>query len=132
MQARVEIVDPGAHHVSEVASVALVRQQRCLRLSLRLPENSLVIQLEAARQVVAKGMTVRQTESLVLSLTAPNKVTLPKNDGRNDANIHQLEEMLSRRLGAAVQIKHGAGGKGSLTIKYTSLDELDGILAHIK
>ena len=89
-------------------------------------------QVEAARQVVAKGMTVRQTEALVRSLTQANKVLLPKDDSRNDVNIQRLEEMLSKRIGAAVQIKHGAGGKGSLTIKYTSLDELDGILEHVK
>jgi ParB family chromosome partitioning protein len=89
-------------------------------------------QIESARQVVAKGMTVRQTEALVRSLTQPNKVTLPKDDSRSDVNIKRLEEMLSKRLGASVLIKHGAGGKGSLTIKYTSLDELDGILEHVK
>lgn len=89
-------------------------------------------QIDAARQVVAKGMNVRQTEALVRSLNQPEKVNLPKNDASNDVNIQRLEQMLSSRLGAAVQIKHGAGGKGSLTIKYTSLDELDGILAHVK
>lgn len=89
-------------------------------------------QVEAARQVVAKGMTVRQTESFVRSLNQPDKVLLPKDESRNDVNIKRLEDMLSKRLGASVQIKHGAGGKGSLTIKYTSLDELDGILAHVK
>lgn len=89
-------------------------------------------QVDAARQVVAKGMTVRQAESLVRNLSQKSKVTLPKNDSRNDANIKRLEDMLAKRLGANVQIKHGAGGKGSLTIKYTSLDELDGILEHVK
>jgi ParB family transcriptional regulator, chromosome partitioning protein len=89
-------------------------------------------QVEAARQVVAKGMTVRQTEALVRSLNQSGKVTLPKDNASNDANIKRLEEMLSKRLGANVSIKHGAGGKGSLTIKYTSLDELDGILEHVK
>lgn len=89
-------------------------------------------QIDAARQVVAKGMTVRQTETLVRNLSQKTKVALPKDDSRNDANIKRLEDMLSKRLGASVQIKHGAGGKGSLTIKYTSLDELDGILEHVK
>lgn len=89
-------------------------------------------QVDAARQVVAKGMTVRQTEALVRSLNQQSKVSLPKSDSRNDVNVQRLEEMLSKRLGASVKIKHGAGGKGSLTIKYTSLDELDGILEHVK
>jgi len=89
-------------------------------------------QIDGARQVVAKGMTVRQTEQLVRALNQPNKVSLPRDDIRQDVNIQRLEESLAKRLGASVQIKHGAAGKGSLTIKYTSLDELDGILAHVK
>ncbi|MFQ3229466.1 ParB/RepB/Spo0J family partition protein [Reinekea sp.] len=89
-------------------------------------------QVEAARQVVAKGLTVRQTEALVRQTNAPKGNDAAKNVMTNDANIKRLEGMLEKRLGASVQIKHGAGGKGSLTIKYTSLDELDGILAHVK
>jgi len=89
-------------------------------------------QVDSARQVVAKGLTVRQTEQLVRTLNQPNKVNLPRDSIRQDVNIQRLEESLAKRLGAAVQIKHGAAGKGSLTIKYTSLDELDGILAHVK
>ncbi len=90
------------------------------------------VQIDAARQVVAKGMTVRQTEALMRSINQPNKVKLANGGVSNDVNIHRLEEMLSKRLGASVSIKHGVGGKGSLTIKYTSLDELDGILEHVK
>jgi ParB family chromosome partitioning protein len=89
-------------------------------------------QIDAARQVVAKGMTVRQAEQLVRTLNQSDKVSLPLDAKRQDVNIQRLEESLTERLGAAVQIKHGATGKGSLTIKYTSLDELDGILAHVK
>ena len=89
-------------------------------------------QVDSARQVVAKGLTVRQTEQLVRTLNQPNKVNLPRDNSRQDVNIQRLEESLAKRLGATVQIKHGAAGKGSLTIKYTSLDELDGILAHVK
>lgn len=89
-------------------------------------------QVEAARQVVAKGLTVRQTEALVRQANSPKSTDASKTVMTNDANIKRLESMLEKRLGAAVQIKHGAGGKGSLTIKYTSLDELDGILAHVK
>lgn len=89
-------------------------------------------QIEAARQVASKGMTVRQTEALVRSLSRSNKVNLSSVDAGQDVNIQRLEDMLAKRLGAAVKIKHGAGGKGSLTIKYTSLDELDGILQHVK
>jgi ParB family chromosome partitioning protein len=43
-----------------------------------------------------------------------------------------LQDSLSETLGAGVEIQHGAKGKGKLVINYNSLDELDGILAHIK
>lgn len=89
-------------------------------------------QVEAARQVVARGMTVRQTEQLVRNLVEGKKVARDRPVHKADANIQNLEEMLSQRLGATVSIKHGARGKGSLVIKYNSLDELDGILNHVK
>ena len=50
----------------------------------------------------------------------------------SDPDIRKLEESLSERLGANVQIQHGDKGAGKLTLKYNSLDELEGILAHIK
>ncbi len=49
-----------------------------------------------------------------------------------DPNIRHLQDDLSRRLGTKVQIQHGAKGKGRLVLPYNSLDELDGILGHIK
>ena len=88
-------------------------------------------QIDAARQVVQKGMTVRQTEALVRNLLKDHQPKGSKNP-KLDANIHSLEDMLGKRLGAAVTIQHGNKGKGKLVIKYNSLDELDGILGHIK
>jgi len=88
-------------------------------------------QIDAARQVVQKGMTVRQTEALVRNLLKDHQPKESKNP-KLDANIHSLEDMLGKRLGAAVTIQHGNKGKGKLVIKYNSLDELDGILGHIK
>lgn len=89
-------------------------------------------QIEAARQVVAKAMTVRQTEQLVRSWSEDQKQEPVSTAPPADANVKQLEDMLSKRLGASVAIKHGKRGKGSLVIKYNSLDELDGILNHVK
>lgn len=89
-------------------------------------------QIDAARQVVAKGMTVRQTEQLVRNLAEGRPSKKTDRDPNQDANIKNLETMLSQRLGASVAIKHSAKGKGSLVIKYNSLDELDGILNHVK
>ena len=88
-------------------------------------------QIDAARQVVQKGLTVRQTEALVRQLQEGKKAK-PAANTRLDANIRNLEETLGKRLGAAVDIQHANSGKGKLVIKYNSLDELDGILGHIK
>ncbi len=49
-----------------------------------------------------------------------------------NADIAALENRLGETLGAAVKIQHGNRGKGKLVISYNSLDELDGILDHIK
>ncbi len=100
------------------------------RAMLTLDED---IQLQVARQVETKSLSVRQTEALVRKLqnqaeTAQSQV-VPK---KLDSNIQSLQEQLSEKLGAEVQIDHGQKGKGKLLIKYSSLDELDGILAHIK
>jgi ParB family transcriptional regulator, chromosome partitioning protein len=84
----------------------------------------------AARAVVAKGMTVRETDALVARLLeAPRGKPTP---AAPDANIKQLETTLSSTLGAPVKIQHGRKGRGKLIVAYNSLDELDGILAHIK
>ena len=49
-----------------------------------------------------------------------------------DANVERLEQELADKLGARVAIQEGSGGKGKLVVSYNSLDELDGILAHIQ
>jgi ParB family transcriptional regulator, chromosome partitioning protein len=85
----------------------------------------------AARQVVARGLSVRQTESLVRQLLAEKNADQKKTD-QLDPNVRQLQVNLSERLGAAVQIDCNTRGKGRIVIAYNSLDELDGILEHIK
>jgi ParB family chromosome partitioning protein len=87
-------------------------------------------QSQAARIVVAKALTVRQTEALVRNLLA--KKTTPPPGKQVDPNIRHLQDDLSQRLGASVRIQHSAKGKGKLVVAYNSLDELDGILGHIK
>lgn len=86
-------------------------------------------QVEAARHVVAKGLTVRQTEALVRNLLADKPV---KEKPTIDPDVKRLEQKLAERLGTQVQIKHGAKGKGQLVIKYGTLEELQGVLAHIR
>jgi len=87
-------------------------------------------QIEGARHVVARGLTVRQTEALVRQWL--NSKEQPAEVVKADPDISRLEQRLAERLGAAVQIKHGQKGRGQLVIKYSSLDELQGVLAHIR
>ena len=87
-------------------------------------------QVEGARHVVAQGLTVRQTEALVRQWLSPKETPAAK--GASDPDITRLEQRLAERLGSPVQIRHGAKGKGQLVIRYSSLDELHGVLAHIR
>ncbi|MCH2158120.1 MAG: ParB/RepB/Spo0J family partition protein [Oleiphilaceae bacterium] len=88
-------------------------------------------QLAAANQVNSRSMSVRQTEALVRKmLEAP--ATKKATKAEKDPNILRLETDLSEKLGASIDIAHGRGGKGKLVISYNSLNELDGILSHIK
>ncbi|MCQ4308686.1 ParB/RepB/Spo0J family partition protein [Pseudomonas stutzeri] len=87
-------------------------------------------QVEGARHVVARGLTVRQTEALVRQWLNGSKGT--KAEPKSDPDIVRLEQRLAERLGSPVQIKHGEKGKGQLVIRYNSLDELQGVLAHIR
>src|SRR5690606_27302466 len=89
-------------------------------------------QRDIGRQIVAKGLSVRQTETLVRSLQESKNKEKTSVAAAPSADIRRLQEQLSDRLGAGVEIQHSAKGKGKLVINYNSLDELDGILAHIK
>lgn len=95
------------------------------RALLALPQDA---QVKAARVVVAKALTVRATERLVNELLTDKKPQVVE----ESADIRQLESKLSEKLAAKVSIKHQPSGKGVLSVHYNSLDELDGILDHIK
>ena len=86
-------------------------------------------QVEGARQVVARGLTVRQTEALVRQWLSGK---VESEAVKADPDILRLEQRLAERLGAAVEIRHSQQGKGQLVIRYGSLDELQGVLAHIR
>ena len=87
-------------------------------------------QVQAAEVVVAKGLSVRETEHLVRRMQQPSK---PKTTQPElDPDIRRFQAELSEKLAAKVQIQHSAKGKGKMIIHYNSLDELEGILAHIK
>jgi len=97
------------------------------RALLGLPEEQ---QVEGARHVVARGLTVRQTEALVRQWLSGKPQSVEA--AQADPDITRLEQKLAERLGSAVQIRHGNKGKGQLVIRYNSLDELQGVLAHIR
>jgi len=87
-------------------------------------------QFKAARDVAERGLSVRETERLVKKLASPAQA---KPVSRSvDPDTRRLENDLSERLGAKVHFQTGKGGKGKVVIEYNSLDELDGILSHIK
>jgi len=87
-------------------------------------------QIKIAENVSRKGLSVRETEQLVRRMQQPDA---PKaSEKLPDPNIRRFQQELSEKLGAKVQIQHSTKGKGKLTIQYNTLDELDGILEHIK
>jgi len=89
------------------------------------------VQFKAARDVADRGLSVRETEKLVKKLANPS--TAQKTSATTlDPDTRRLQDDLSEKLGARVQFQSGKGGKGKLVIHYNSLDELDGILNHIK
>jgi len=89
-------------------------------------------QFDAARQVVKKGLSVRDTERLVRRMLDGDKPKAAKKPATPNADIRRLEIEMSEKLGAKVKVDHTAKGAGKLVISYNSLDELDGILKHIK
>ncbi len=83
-------------------------------------------QAGAGREVAKRSLSVRQTEALVkrlLSGTPPAPVP--------DPDTRWLERSASEHLGAPVSITSNSKGKGRVVIRYSSLDELDGILARM-
>ncbi len=87
-------------------------------------------QLEAARTVISKSLSVRETEKLVGQLLRGSE----RNPAKKavDRDVLRLEEELAQKLGTKVQIKATTKGRGSLHIQYTSLLQLDAILAKLK
>lgn len=84
----------------------------------------------AADKVVKRGLSVRATESMVKQLL--KEKSSQQRSASRDPDIERLEQSLAEQLGAKVEMKHANNGAGKITIAYSSLDELDGILAHLK
>jgi ParB family chromosome partitioning protein len=87
-------------------------------------------QIEVARLVINRGLSVRETEMLV------KKTLAGQNTGKtkpvaSDPDVKRLETKISEKLGAGVKIKSGKKGSGQLIISFNSSAELDGILEHL-
>ena len=101
------------------------------RALLGLSENA---QRDAAKSVADKGLSVRQTEALVRNIQQqPEANKTGKNaEPELSPDIRRLQTDLSEKIGVPVQVLHSNKGSGKLVLRYNSLDELDGILAHIR
>jgi ParB family chromosome partitioning protein len=86
------------------------------------------LQVQAAREVVRKRLSVRDTENLVRRLQQSKK---KKGSRRVDPDILSLQNRLGETLGARVRIQHQASGKGKLVINYNNSDEFEGILERL-
>ena len=99
------------------------------RALLGLPPD---LQESAAREIVAKQMSVRQAEALAKRLLEPKTAKAGARGGEKDADTRALERELTERVGAPVTIDHEKSGKGQLVIRYNTLDELQGVLEHLR
>jgi ParB family chromosome partitioning protein len=88
-------------------------------------------QMTLARRIVKEGWSVRQTERAVRQFAKVSTENSGEKTGRlKDPDVQRLEVDLGEKLGASVQIQHGPSG-GRLTIRYHSLEELEGIIDHL-
>jgi ParB family chromosome partitioning protein len=90
------------------------------------------VQTAAAARVVAQGLSVRDTERLVHHLAHPGKPRARHGARAADPDVARLTDELAETLGAKVTIETGRSGSGRLVIGYSSLEQLDGILARVR
>jgi ParB family chromosome partitioning protein len=92
------------------------------------------LQFELAERACKQHWSVRATEDAVRKVAGPSNGSKPSKAtarASGDPNVRRLEADLSEKLAAAVSIEHGPKG-GRVVIRYNGLEELEGILAHIK
>ncbi len=89
-------------------------------------------QSHAARVVVTRSLSVRETEKLVQGWDGGKKTNSAARQTKKDPDITRLENELTEKLGARVLIKHASNGKGQLIIQYSGAEELEGILDRIE
>jgi ParB family chromosome partitioning protein len=89
-------------------------------------------QLDVARQIIRNGLSVRAAEKLIRRVLGEATPGPAKKTHAQNADIRRLEIEISEKLGAKVSVDHTAKGTGQIVIRYNSLDELDGILKHLR
>ena len=85
----------------------------------------------AAQRIHDAGLSVREAEKLVRDMLAGAKPPKHKINA-TDPDVQVLQRRLMDHLGASVQIRQRRNGAGEVLIKYTSLEELDGVLRRVK
>ena len=86
-------------------------------------------QSAAAARIVEAGMSVRDTERLVHQLAHPKPS--PRASARRDPDTARLENHLGEHLGAVVRIEPGRRGAGRVVIRYSTLEQLDGLVERL-
>ena len=89
-------------------------------------------QISLANQVVAKRMSVRDAEKLVVRTTAELSAGKKPREKEKSRDIARLEEELSDLLATQVVFKMGGKGRGQMIIDFSNLDALDGLIARLK
>ena len=97
-------------------------------LSLKDPH----VQSKISQEIIKKGLSVRATEKLIRKLSAKEDNKKRNLIKSSNPDIQRLELSISEKLGAKLNIDHKAKGNGRIIIRYNSLDELEGIIDHIK
>lgn len=112
-------------------------QEMLMSSKLEMGHARTLIGLEGAHQVilaermVKDELSVREAEKMVRTFNVDAEESKPHQVEQKDQDVRSLEEALSEKLGAVVNIKSTKSGKGSLKINYASLDQLDEIIARI-
>lgn len=82
-------------------------------------------QLRLARQIVKKGLSVRETEAQVAALLSPESKKPGARPGPKDPNVAAAEQALGRSLGAMVAIRQARSGTGRIEIRFKDDEDLD-------
>tara|TARA_B110000003_G_scaffold110796_1_gene113438 strand:+ start:13934 stop:14821 length:888 start_codon:yes stop_codon:yes gene_type:complete len=115
----------------KVASLLIERKIDMGHARALLALDNLSQQVEMAMLVVKQNLSVRATENYIRNIG--KRLGRKKNSSESlNPDVHRLEISIAEKIGAKLQIKHKTNGNGQIIINYNSLDELEGIIEHIK